>query len=73
VDELSQGLVADVARLLRSGGVAGRWKDAGVGAKDLAEHLYAVSYGVKHHVATPGEYREQMRTAVRIVCRGGSR
>jgi len=70
VDELEQGLVADVARALRSAGVAARWKPAGLSAKDLAEHLYAASSGLKHRVATPAEYHEHMRVAVRIVCRG---
>ena len=70
VDELEQGLVADVARALRTSGVAARWKPAGLSAKDLAEHLYAASYGLKHRVAGPSEYHEHMRVAVRIVCRG---
>jgi AcrR family transcriptional regulator len=70
VDELELGLVADVARVLRSAGVAARWKPAGLSAKDLAEHLYAASYGVKHRVGAPAEYLEHMRVAVRIVCRG---
>jgi len=70
VEELESGLVADITRALRSAGVAARWKPLGLSAKDLAEHLYATSYGVKHRVATPGEYHEHMRVAVRIVCRG---
>lgn len=73
VDEVEQALAADVARVLRSSGVAARWKDAGISAKDLAEHLCATSYGVKHRVATAAEYRERMRTALQIVCRGAPR
>jgi AcrR family transcriptional regulator len=73
IQELEQGLVADVARVLRSTGVAAGWKEAGVSAKDLAEHLHAASYGVKHTVATHVEYRDRMRVAVRIVCRGAPR
>jgi AcrR family transcriptional regulator len=69
-DELEQGLVADVARALRAGGIADRWKPAGVSAKHLAEHLYVTSYGVKHRVSTHAEYRDRMRLAVRIVCKG---
>jgi AcrR family transcriptional regulator len=69
-DELEQGLVADVARVLRAAGLADKWKPAGVSAKDLAEHLYAASYGVKHRVSTREDYRDRMRIAVRIVCRG---
>jgi AcrR family transcriptional regulator len=72
-DELEQGLVADVARVLRGDGIADKWKSAGVSAKDLAEHLYVASYGVKHRVSTPAGYRERMRLAVRIVCRGPAR
>jgi AcrR family transcriptional regulator len=71
VDELEQDIVAAVARLLRSAGVAARWKEAGVGAKDLADHLFTASCGVKHRVSTQDDYRDGMRTAVRIVCRGG--
>lgn len=71
VNEVEQSLAGDVAKLLRSAGVAAAWKEAGVSAKDLAEHLCAASYGVKHRVTTVAEYREQMRVAVRIVCRGG--
>jgi AcrR family transcriptional regulator len=71
IDELEAGLVADLTRLLRTSGVAARWKDAGVSAKDLAENLYATSYGVKHRVATLAAYRDRMRTAIQIACRGG--
>ena len=70
VDELEQGLVTDIARVLRSAGVAARWKAVGLSAKDLANHLHATSYGVKHRVTTAGEYHDSMRIAVRIVCRG---
>ena len=73
VAEVEQGLVADVARVLRAAGVAATWKDAGVSAKELAEHLQATSYGLKHQATTPAAYREGMRVAVRIVCRGASR
>ncbi len=69
-EELEQGLVGDVTRVLRATGVAGGWKEAGLSARDLAEHLHAASYGTKHRVATSAEYRERMRAAVRIVCRG---
>jgi AcrR family transcriptional regulator len=73
VRELEEAMVADVARVLRAAGVAARWKEAGVSAKDLAEHLWAVSDGIKHKVKTPAEYRDRMRVAVRLVCRGAPR
>lgn len=68
--DMEAGFVADLARTLRSAGVAAAWKPAGVSAKDLAEHLYSASYGVKHRVTTTAEYREHMKIAVRLVCRG---
>ena len=44
--------------------------DAGLSAKDLAEHLMSVSMGIKHRVPTAAEYRAQIRVAVKIVCGG---
>jgi AcrR family transcriptional regulator len=69
VDELEHDLVGETARLLRSSGVAARWKNAGLSAKDLAEHLCAASYGLKQRVTDPADYRERMRIALQIVCR----
>jgi AcrR family transcriptional regulator len=69
VDELEHDLIGETARLLRSSGVAGRWKNAGLSAKDLAEHLCAASHGLKHRVTNPADYRDRMRVAVQIVCR----
>ncbi len=66
--EFGAGVVADVARALRGGGVVASWKDAGFSAKDLAENLCATSEGIKHQVTTQGEYRERMRVAVKMVC-----
>jgi AcrR family transcriptional regulator len=68
LEELEQGFITDVARVLRASGVAARWKSAGISARDLAEHLYATSCGVKHRVATSAEYRERMRVAVHLAC-----
>ncbi len=68
--ELEEEFVAGVARVLKSSGVAARWKGSGVTAKELAEHLNATSSGVKHVVTTTAAYRDRMRVAVRIACRG---
>ena len=70
VAELEEEVVADVARGLKSAGVAAAWKRAGVSAKELADHLKAVSAGVKRVVPSAAAYRERMRVALRIVCRG---
>ena len=68
--ELETTLVADVARALKSAGIPARWKHEAFNARTLAEHLSATSMGLKHSVATREHYRERMRIAVRIACRG---
>lgn len=73
VAELEKEFVADVARVLERAGVAASWKDAGVSARELAQTLYAASAGVKHVVPSVTAYRDRMRVALRIVCRGGHR
>ncbi len=70
VDEMEHAFHAEIAKLLRSSGVAATWKTMSISAKDLAEQLYATSVGLKHRVSTRAEYRERMRVAVTIVCRG---
>jgi AcrR family transcriptional regulator len=71
--ELEEEFVAGVARALKSAGVAAGWKEAGVSAKELAENLNAASSGVKHVVTTAADYRDRMRSAIRIACRGARR
>jgi AcrR family transcriptional regulator len=71
--ELEEEFVAGVTRVLKSAGVAAGWKEAGISAKELAEHLNAASSGVKHVVTTAAAYRERMRVAIRIACRGARR
>jgi AcrR family transcriptional regulator len=70
VGELESSIIGDVARVLRAAGVAARWKRVGVSVKELAETLYSTSTGVKHRVTTTADYRDRMRTAVRIACAG---
>jgi len=71
--ELETRLLGDIARVLRTAGVAGRWKDAGISAKDLADQLCATSLGLKHRAATREEYRRGMLLAIQMVCRGAPR
>jgi AcrR family transcriptional regulator len=68
MEELEQDLVADVEQVLAGTGVAERWTEAGVSARDLAELLYSTSQGLKHRVSSPDAYRDRMRVAVRIIC-----
>lgn len=69
--ELEAEFVADIARELESTGIAAGWKQAEVSARELAEHLHVTSLGLKHVVPTVADYRDRMRVALRIVCRGG--
>ncbi len=69
-EALEREQVGDLARLFRSEGVAEAWKAAGLSATALAEHLVATSLGIKHSAANQAQYREGMRVALQIVCRG---
>lgn len=69
-DALTEEQVGDLARVLRTEGIAAAWKDAGLSAKQLADQLMNASYGIKQRTHTLDEYRERMRVAVRIVCGG---
>lgn len=71
--DAEQQLVVDLARALSKLGIAASWRDAGLSAKDLAQHLFAASRGHKADVSTPAEYRDRMRVSVRLVVRGGRR
>jgi AcrR family transcriptional regulator len=72
VNELEQEIMSEIARALRTSGVAARWKPLGVSAKDLAENLYATSLGLKHRVHDADDYRERMRIAIQIACNGAN-
>jgi len=68
--DLETRLLADIARVLRTSGVAARWKDANLSAKDLADQLCATSLGLKHRAQTRDEYRSGMVVAILMICRG---
>jgi len=70
VRNLERTAVADIARVFREHTVGAQWQKKGISAMALADHLYTVSNGLKHRGVPRAEYRERMRTAVRIVCRG---
>lgn len=72
IEELEQAVIADLTQVLQSSGVAAEWKSAGLTAKELAQHLSAASHGIKHQVQTLAEYKDRMRVAVRLICRGPS-
>ncbi|ROO62395.1 TetR family transcriptional regulator [Micromonospora sp. Llam0] len=69
---IEKGLVDGIERVLVDSGAADRWRPAGLSARDLAEHLHAASFGLKHKVSSIDEYRNGMHTAVTIVLDGDS-
>ncbi len=68
LQELEEALMADMARVLQSTGIAAN-EEVGLTAKDLAQHLYAASHGIKHYCKSAADYRDRIRVAVRLVCR----
>lgn len=66
--QLEDGIVADLARALKTMGVAATWQDTGVTARALAEQLYATSQGFKQRRLPRAAYLERMRVAVRMAC-----
>lgn len=70
IAEMERCVIAELTQFMQSSGLAAEWKPAGLTARDLAQHLNAASYGVKHQVQTLDEYKDRMLVAVRIVCRG---
>ncbi|MET0389732.1 MAG: TetR/AcrR family transcriptional regulator [Polyangiales bacterium] len=71
IEDVGRTVAQDLTRAIKSSGVAASWEKTGISARALAEHLQAVSDGLKHRASTRADYLERMRVAVRIVCRGG--
>lgn len=69
MQELDAAVVADLTKALRAAGVPARWKDAGLSAKELAEHLMAAFHGAKHQAKSPAELAPKLRVAIALVCR----
>jgi AcrR family transcriptional regulator len=70
LEDFEQTVRKELTRAIQSGGDAIAWRGAGLTAKALAQHLQAVSHGLKHYAKTPAEYQAGIRTAVRLVCGG---
>ncbi|HPL67833.1 MAG TPA: TetR/AcrR family transcriptional regulator [Smithellaceae bacterium] len=67
--QYEKSFIADVTKLIADAG-GSRLAGLEAGAQDVAEMLCATSYGWKHRVATPAEYRDRMAIALRITFRG---
>ena len=74
VSGLEQSFLRIVARVLTEAGVADRWRNEGVSAKQLAEQLFFSANGIKDSVLGLAAYRTKMRIAVLLTvrcCTGG--
>lgn len=68
VQEQEQSFREAVMRVLTQAGITARWKSAKISARELADTLDSVAYGLKHRVTTRTDFRERFRRAVRIIC-----
>lgn len=57
-----------LTKAIRTSGLAGAYKPAGLTAKQLAETLNATARGLKHSCATRAEFAERFGVAVRAMC-----
>lgn len=65
--QLEARFLTDLAALIAREGLVARARDPELGARALAEHLDAVSCGLKHQRVSLAGYRERMRRALRVV------
>jgi AcrR family transcriptional regulator len=72
VADMERELTGAIATLLQGSGSAERWAPAGISAHALAEQLYLTSLGLKHRAANDVEFRDGMRTAIRIIAQPAS-
>ncbi|MGW4840392.1 TetR/AcrR family transcriptional regulator [Streptomyces globisporus] len=72
LDRLHDNVVDRVAALLRDSGVEDAWRDAGLNAVDLAEHLYLITTAVAQSGGDLTRQYQALHTAARIATRGRS-
>lgn len=68
VTEHEERFLDAIAKALRSLGVAGAYKAAGLSAPQLARTLAATARGLKHQSRSPAEFSAGFQLAVRALC-----
>jgi AcrR family transcriptional regulator len=66
--EHEQSFIEQLGKTLRSEGVLGAYRSAGLSARQLAETLYATARGLKYSVQSRAEFGERMAVAIRVLC-----
>jgi AcrR family transcriptional regulator len=70
LEEFDQVFIAELTRTIEADAKAVPWLDAGFTAESLARHLHAASHGLKHYARSTTEYRDGIRSAVRLILGG---
>jgi AcrR family transcriptional regulator len=67
IAEHEEAFLSALTKLMRSSGLSGAYRVAGISARQLAETLCATARGLKHTCATRAEFRDRIAIAVRAM------
>lgn len=65
--EREAAFLAAVTKTVRASGLSAAYKDAGIGARELVETLYATAVGLKDQAPSREEFRARLGIAVRVL------
>jgi AcrR family transcriptional regulator len=68
IREREEAFVALITKAVRAFGLPAAYKDARIGARELAETLNATAAGLKHQARSREEFRRRFGVAVRALC-----
>jgi AcrR family transcriptional regulator len=68
IRQREEAFVALIAKAVRACGLPGAYKDARIGARELAETLNATASGLKHQASSREEFGRRFGIAVRVLC-----
>jgi AcrR family transcriptional regulator len=68
IREREEAFLALITKAVRASGLTAAYKDARIGARELAETLNATASGLKHHAQSREEFGRRFGVAVRVLC-----
>ena len=68
VRERNEAFLGLITKAVRASGLSAAHKEADIGARELAETLHAVAYGLKHQANSRDEFGRRFGVAVRALC-----